>query len=220
MIPRNRIDALPINANQDQVRRFLLEERRSRVPVYEGSLDNIVGYVSAKDIVALAWEGKLFVLQDLLRKVKVFPETVQAIEVLRFMRREHQRLAIAVDEHGVLSGMVTFEDLVEELVGEVFSEHEEDRQKLVRLPDGSASVRGDLPLRELNRELGLALRGRRRRHHRGRPGHQAGRRHPQPRRPAGGQRRHRAGGPRRHAAYGPSGSGRPGADSRARAAAQ
>ncbi len=157
MIPRNRIDALPINASQDQMRRFLLEERRSRAPVYEGNLDNVVGYVSAKDIVSLAWEGKLFVLQDLLRKVKVFPETVQAIEVLRFMRREHQRLAIAVDEHGVLSGMVTFEDLVEEIVGEVFSEHDEDRQVLVRLPDGSASVRGDLAVRELNRELGLEL---------------------------------------------------------------
>ncbi len=157
MIPRTRIDALPINATPDQVRRFLLEERRSRVPVYDGTLDNIVGYVSAKDIVALAWEGKLFVLPDLLRKVKVFPETVQAIEVLRYMRREHQRLAIAVDEHGTLSGMVTFEDLVEELVGEVFSEHEEDQQLIVRLPDGSLSVRGDLPLRDLNRELGIEL---------------------------------------------------------------
>jgi putative hemolysin len=157
MVPRARIDALPLAASQEQVRRFLLEERRSRVPVYEGSLDNIVGYVSAKDIVALVWEGKLFVLQDLLRKVKLFPETVQAIEVLRYMRREHQRLAIAVDEHGTLSGMVTFEDLVEELVGEVFSEHEDDRQLLVRLPDGSISVRGDLPVREVNRELSAQL---------------------------------------------------------------
>ena len=157
MVPRQRVDALPINASQDQVRRFLLEERRSRVPVFEGSLDNVVGYVSAKDIVGLVWEGKLFVLQDLLRPVKVFPETVQAIEVLRYMRREHQRLAVAVDEHGTLSGMVTFEDLVEELVGEVFSEHEQERQVVTPLPDGSVVVRGDYPIRELNRELGIEL---------------------------------------------------------------
>jgi putative hemolysin len=157
MVPRQRVDALPINASQDQVRRFLLEERRSRIPVYDGSLDNVVGYVSAKDVVGLVWEGKLFVLQDLLRPVKVFPETVQAIEVLRYMRREHQRLVVAVDEHGTLSGMVTFEDLVEELVGEVFSEHEQDRQLVTKLSDGSVSVRGDLPLRELNRELGIEL---------------------------------------------------------------
>jgi putative hemolysin len=157
MIPRNAMDALPINAKPDQVRRFLLEERRSRIPVYEGSVDNIVGYVSAKDIVALAWEGHLIVLPDLLRPVKLFPETVPSIEVLQFMRREHKRLAIAVDEHGAVSGMVTFEDLVEELVGEVFSEHEENRERIRRTPDGALVVRGDIPLREINRELAVAL---------------------------------------------------------------
>jgi putative hemolysin len=157
MIPRNGVDALPLNAKPDQVRRFLLEERRSRIPVYEGAVDNIVGYVSAKDIVALAWEGHLIVLHDLLRPVKLFPETVPAIEVLQYMRREHRRLAIAVDEHGALSGLVTFEDLVEELVGEVFSEHEENQQPMVRDADGSVIVRGDVPVRELNRELGLGL---------------------------------------------------------------
>jgi putative hemolysin len=157
MIPRNKIDALPVTAGEEEVRRFLLEERRSRVPVYEGSLDNVIGYVSAKDIVALAWEGRLFVLHDLLRPVKFFPETVQAIEVLRFMRREHQRLAIAVDEHGALSGLVTFEDLIEEIVGDVFSEHEADPQQIVKAPDGSATVRGDVAIREVNRELGIEL---------------------------------------------------------------
>jgi putative hemolysin len=157
IIPRTRIDALPVNATPDQVRRFLLEERRSRVPIYESTLENVVGYVSAKDIVALAWEGRLIVLRDLLRPVKVFPETVQAVEVLRYMRREHQRLAMAVDEHGVLSGMVTFEDLVEEIVGEVFSEHEEEVEPVVRLPDGAFVVRADLPIRDANRDLGLDL---------------------------------------------------------------
>jgi len=157
MVPRNKVDALPVNASPAEVRRFVLEEQRSRIPVYQGALDNIVGYVSAKDIVALAWEGHLIVRHDLLRPVKMFPETVPAIEVLQFMRREHQRLAIAVDEHGALSGLVTFEDLVEELVGEVFSEHEEQRQTAVRAPDGSWVVRGDLPIREVNRELGVAL---------------------------------------------------------------
>lgn len=157
MTPRSHIDALPLNASHEQVQRFLLEEQRSRIPVYEGTLDNIVGYVSAKDIVALAWEGQLVVLHDLLRPVKVFPETVSAIEVLRFMRREHQRLAIGIDQHGVVSGLVTFEDLVEELVGEVFSEDEEQTTTIVKAADGSAIVSGEVPLRDLNRELGLEL---------------------------------------------------------------
>jgi len=157
MIPRARIDALPMRATTDQVRRFLLEERRSRIPIYDRSLDDILGYASAKDIVSLAWDGGPVVLADLLRSVKFFPETVPAIEVLRFMRRERQRLAVVLDEHGIVSGMVTMEDLMEELVGDVFSEHEEGAPPLVREPDGSAVVRGDTAIREVNRELGIDL---------------------------------------------------------------
>ncbi|HEY7372181.1 MAG TPA: hemolysin family protein [Polyangia bacterium] len=157
MIPRARIDALPIRATTEQIRRFLLEERRSRIPIYDKSLDDILGYASAKDIVSLAWDGGPVVLPDLVRGVKVFPETVQAIEVLRFMRRERQRIAVALDEHGTVSGMVTFEDLVEELVGDIFSEHDDEVPPLARQPDGSAVVRGDTPIREVNRELGIEL---------------------------------------------------------------
>jgi putative hemolysin len=157
MVPRARVDALPIRATMAEIRRFLLEDRRSRIPVYDHSLDEILGYVSAKDIVSLAWDGGPVVLSDLLRNVKFFPETVPAIEVLRFMQRERQRIAVAVDEHGVVSGMVTFEDLVEELVGDIFSEHDEGIPSLTREPDGSAVVRGDTPIREVNRELQIEL---------------------------------------------------------------
>ena len=103
-IPRDRIDALPRNATPEQIRRFMLEDRRSRIPIYDGSLDEIIGYASAKDIVSLAWDGRLVVLQDVLRPVKFFPETTPAIEVLRYMRRERQRVVVSVDEHGVVSG--------------------------------------------------------------------------------------------------------------------
>jgi putative hemolysin len=157
MVPRARVDALPIRATTDQIRRFMLEERRSRIPVYDRSLDDVLGYVSAKDIVSLAWDGGPVVLSDLVRKVQLFPETVSAIEVLRFMQRERQRIAIAVDEHGVVSGMVTFEDLVEELVGDIFSERDEGVAPLTREPDGSLTARGDTPIRDVNRELGIEL---------------------------------------------------------------
>jgi putative hemolysin len=157
VIPRDRIDALPRRASGEQIHRFVLEERRSRIPVYDGRPDNLVGYVSAKDIISIAWEGKLVVLEDLLRPLRMFAETTPAIDVLRAMRRERIRIAAAVDEHGGVSGLVTFEDLVEELVGDVFSEHEEARPPIVAAPDGSATVRGDVPLREVNRALGLSL---------------------------------------------------------------
>lgn len=157
MVPRNRIDALPLDAPTDEVRVFLTRKRRTRIPIHDGPLDNVVGYVSARDIVSLAWDKGPIILRDLLRPVKVFPETVLAIDVLRFMRRERNRLAIAVDEHGALCGMVTFDDMVDELVGEVFSEHEEVEEPFLREDDGSVVVRGDLPVREVNRELELSL---------------------------------------------------------------
>ena len=157
VIPRDLIDALPRKATPEQIHRFMLEERRSRIPVYDGQPNNLVGYVSAKDIISIAWEGKLVVLEDLLRPLKMFAETTPAIDVLRSMRRERHRIAASLDEHGNVSGLVTFEDLVEELVGDVFSEHEEARPAIVAGPDGSATVRGDVPVREVNRALGLSL---------------------------------------------------------------
>ncbi|MFN2427388.1 MAG: hemolysin family protein [Candidatus Binatia bacterium] len=157
MLPRERVDALPLDADSDRIRRFLHERRRSRIPVYDGSIDNVVGYVTAKDILSRAFDRKAIALGDLLLPVKIFPEAVLAIDVLLFMRRERSRIAIAVDEHGALAGMVTFEDMIEELVGEVFSEHEEEVEPVLRDTDGSLVVRGEVPVRELNREFDLDL---------------------------------------------------------------
>jgi putative hemolysin len=157
MVPRNRITALPRNATRDAIQRCLLEERRSRIPIYDGTLDNMAGYVTAKDLLPLAWEGKLFVLSDVIRPVKQFVETTPAAQLLQFMQVEKQRLAILLDEHGAVAGLVTFEDLVEELVGEFFSEHEKQTDRIVREANGTALVRGEVAIREVNRELGLEL---------------------------------------------------------------
>jgi len=157
MIPRNRIDAVSLRASPEQQRQSMLAARRSRTLVHDDGPDDIVGYVSAKDILGRVWAGEPLDLAALVRPAKVFPETVPAIEVLRFMRREHARLALVIDEHGAVSGMVTFEDLMEELVGEVFSEHEEVREPIVRQPDGSAVLHGETTIREVNRALEIAL---------------------------------------------------------------
>jgi len=157
MVPRNRIVALPRNASRQDIQRCLLEERRSRIPVYEGVLDNVIGYVTAKDLLPLAWEGRLFVLDDVLRPVRVFIETTPAAQLLQFMKQERRRLAILVDEHGAVAGLVTFEDLVEELVGEFFGEHDRQADPILREPDGALLVRGDVGIRDVSRELGTPL---------------------------------------------------------------
>jgi putative hemolysin len=157
MVPRSRIVALPADAPPDDLRRLLLEEGYARMPVYQGTLDEIVGYVIAQDLAAMAWERQLIVLADLLRPVLFVPETAKAVYVLREMQRRRTQLAVAVDERGGVAGLLTLEDLVEELVGEIVGEREEPEALFQREPGGTALVRGDAPVREVNRALGLDL---------------------------------------------------------------
>jgi putative hemolysin len=157
MVPRSQVVGIPRSASPDEVRRLLLEHGHSRMPVYEGSLDEIAGYVTTTDVLALLWERDLLVLDDIIRPPLFVPETAKATRVLRDLRTKRLWVAVVVDEHGGVSGIVTVEDLVEEIVGELFSEREEPPEVIRREGDGAAVVRGDLPVREANRELGLAL---------------------------------------------------------------
>lgn len=157
MVPRSRVVALSRDSSPEDLKRMLLEEGRSRMPVYDGSLDGIVGYVLAKDLAAMAWERQLIVLDDLLRPVHFVPASAPAPRVLREMQRRRTQLAVVVDEHGGVAGLLTLEDLVEELVGEIVGEQEQPEALFQAEPGGTALVRGDAPIRELNRALDLDL---------------------------------------------------------------
>jgi putative hemolysin len=158
MVPRNQVIALPANASTDELQRVLLEENHTRMPVYQGSIDNIVGYISIKDVPALAWEHQLIVLHDLIRPPFFVPEVKPAVDLLQEMRRQRLPFAIVVEEQGGLAGIVTIEDLIEELVGEIFSEHDRTvPEPIKREPDGSALVQGNVAIRDVNRELGIHL---------------------------------------------------------------
>jgi putative hemolysin len=157
MVPRSRVVALPRDAPQEELKRMLLEEGRSRMPVYDGTLDEIVGYVMAKDLAAMAWERQLIVLADLLRPVLFVPASAKAVHVLREMQRRRTQMAVVVDEHGGVAGLVTLEDLVEELVGDILGEQEQPEELLRKEPGGTAIARGDVPIREANRALSLDL---------------------------------------------------------------
>ncbi len=157
MVPRHRIVAIPRGADQTELRRILLEEGHARMPVYEGSLDHVIGYVTAKDALHFALERQLVVLDDLLRPAFFVPESARAIRVLRELQVRRTNLALVVDEHGSLSGLITLEDLLEELVGEIQSEDQEVEALFHRQTDGTIIARAETPLRELNRALGLEL---------------------------------------------------------------
>jgi putative hemolysin len=157
MIPRSRITALRRHASAEEIRRVLLEHGHSRLPVYEETLDNIVGYVIAKDLLAVAWEGTLIVLEDVLRPPYFVFESMRALDALKELQKRRMQLAIVVDERGGVLGLVTMEDLVEELVGDILSETEMPEELLQREGPTTVVVQGTASLREVNRALGLEL---------------------------------------------------------------
>jgi putative hemolysin len=157
MVPRSLIRAIPVSAPPDEVRRTLLEQGHARMPVYRGTLDDVVGYVTAMDVLALQWERDLVVLDDIVRPPVFVPKSASAVSVLRQLREKRLWLAVVVDEHGGVAGLVTLEDLLEELVGELFTEREAPEPAIRKEPDGAFLVRASMPVREVNRELGLAL---------------------------------------------------------------
>lgn len=157
MVPRTRVVALRRGLSAEEVQRAILEEGHSRMPVYDGSIDNIVGYVVARDVLALAWEKGLVVLEDILRPPHKVPESTRALDLLREMQRRRTQMAVVVDENGGLSGLVTTEDLIEELVGDIMSEDDVPEQFFTREPGGTILVQGWASVRKVNRDLHLDL---------------------------------------------------------------
>lgn len=158
MVPRGRVIGIPLVATNEDLRSILLEHGHSRMPVYDDDLDHIVGYVLIKDVLALAWEQQLIVMQDLVRPGYFVPETKRAVDLLQDMRDRRQHLAMVVDEAGGTAGIVTLEDLLEELVGEIFSERvEQVPTEMARQADGSWVVLATAAVREVNRVADIAL---------------------------------------------------------------
>ncbi len=157
MVPRSRIVALRRHASPEEIKQVLLEHGHARMPVYEGTLDNVVGYVIAKDLLAVAWEGQLIVLEDVTRPAWFAFESMRAIDALKELQRRRMQLGVVVDERGGVAGLVTVEDLVEELVGEISSEFETPEELIQRESPTTAVVQGTAALRDVNRALGLEL---------------------------------------------------------------
>ena len=157
MVRRDSMAAIRRGASPEEVQRLLLEEGHSRMPIYDETADEVVGYIVARDVLALAWEDNLIALDDIIRPVLYVPPSARVSQVLREMQAKRTQLAIVVDEHGTAIGLVTIEDVVEELVGEIYGENELPEADLKVEPDGSALVPGWVPTRTVNRTLHTTL---------------------------------------------------------------
>ena len=158
MVPRVRIQALEVTTPSQEIIHRVGEMGHSRVPVYSGDLDHIVGVLYYKDLLRAMSEGKVWNLRDLLHPPLFVPETVQISRLLRMLQQQRLNMAMVVDEHGGVAGLVTIEDLLEQLVGDISDEGEpEPDAQVVQLPDGALVIEGSVPLWELRERLALPV---------------------------------------------------------------
>lgn len=159
MVPRPDIMALPVNVNLEGMLKFFREDGHSRFPIYEGNLDKIVGVMYVKDVLLRYEELKgQFDIFKLLRPAYFVPETKKLDDMLREFQKRKIHLAIVVDEFGGVSGLVTIEDLLEEIVGEIIDEYDQDEQETIILIEPNIfSVDAKVNIKDLEMEMGLTL---------------------------------------------------------------
>jgi CBS domain containing-hemolysin-like protein len=166
MVPRGAIVSLPADATLDEVLRTMAEHNFSRVPVFEGQPENIVGVIHYRDLLRV-WRDRRFAnerrrttrpfrLADWIVKPLIVPETKPLNELIDEFRGEHKHMAVVVDEFGTITGAVTLEDVLEQIFGEIEDEHD-DRRRPHKPEAPSVEVEGTIPIRDLETQYGIDL---------------------------------------------------------------
>jgi magnesium and cobalt transporter len=158
MVPRTEMACCNIEASVAELLEAITSSGHSRIPVFRNTADEIVGIVHAKDLLHF-WNTKASKvrIEDIMRKPFFIPEAMTLEQLLREFRRKRVHIAIAIDEYGGTSGLVTFEDLIEEIVGEVSDEYDQDEPRLVEEGDGVLLVDGRLNIEELEEYFGISI---------------------------------------------------------------
>ena len=156
-----RIDVLAFDARRplDELARLFSESKYSRIPIYHESIDAITGIVHIKEIFDAVLKGETKAIGDLARPPYFVSETKKVSELLKEFQVEHLQVAVVVDEYGGTAGIITIEDIVEEIVGEISDEHEDEELTIVDAGNGLYMVSGLLRVEELEEKLGAELRG-------------------------------------------------------------
>ena len=158
MVPRTETIAIASTSTPEDIERIVLETGHSRFPVYGDSLDQILGFFHAKDLLRIPPGAYGRPLEPrFVREMPVVPESLKLHPLLFYMRRERKHFALVIDEHGETAGVVTIEDLIEELVGEIRDEHDEAEFGIERVGDNRFLAPGGLRLHEAAQALGLDL---------------------------------------------------------------
>ena len=159
MTPRIDLTAFPVTGSMPDLIGLVYASGHSRIPIYEGDLDNIVGIIHAKDLLQLVGDDKrdTVPIRDVMRPPYFIPETKKVDELLAEFKRSKQQLAMVRDEYGVTSGLVTIEDVVEEIVGDIQDEYDEEEPQVQVLSSTTSILDGKMSLSDVNERMGLHL---------------------------------------------------------------
>ncbi len=157
MVPRPKIFALDVDTPPTEVGSLIVESGFSRFPVYEDTIDNVIGVVYVKDALRLLEKRQPVVIRKILHPVHLVPETKKVGELLKELQKRRTHMAVVVDEHGSVSGLVTLEDLIEEIVGEIQDEYDWEERAIERMRDGSMVVDGTASAAELRETYEIPL---------------------------------------------------------------
>jgi putative hemolysin len=158
MTPRPDVIAIRAGATLEELSDLIVQTKFSRIPVYEKSLDDIVGVVMARDILEVPdRDAANRTVRELMRPALFIPETKLGSDLLKEMQRKNQQMAIVIDEYGLMAGVVTVEDLIEEIVGDLGEEDRVPAPDVVREASGSMVMRGSVPIDKVAELLGVSL---------------------------------------------------------------
>ncbi|MBP2311667.1 hemolysin family protein [Azospirillum soli] len=158
MVPRADIVAVDVDTSMPALIHRMADEAHSRLPVYRETLDDVVGMVHIKDVIAVVAGHKPLELKDIVRDITIVAPSMPVVDLLVQMRQKRQHMALVVDEFGGIDGLVTIEDLVEEIVGEIEDEHDEEASpRLVERPDGSIIADARISIEDFEERVGPVL---------------------------------------------------------------
>jgi len=158
MVPRADIVAVEVSTDREALLHVLASRPHSRLPVYRETLDDVIGMVHIKDVLAAIAEHRDFTLPDLVRPVSIVAPSMRVLDLLLDMRKTRQHMALVVDEFGGIDGLITIEDLIEGIVGEITDEHDRAvHAEMIEKPDGSLIADARVPIEEFEARVGAVL---------------------------------------------------------------
>lgn len=153
MVPRNMMTAIDIDENRERIIQIVIEDGYSRIPVYKDSIDNIIGIIYSKDLIGAAEHKDLILLNEIIRPVHFIPENKHIGEILKDFQKKRIHIGIVVNEHGGVEGLITLEDILEEIVGEIEDEYDIETEKIKRDKKGMFLVNPDISIEEFNKRF-------------------------------------------------------------------